>query len=333
MEPSSLWTMITKNVGCLANLRRDDARFREGHRYSVWHVVRIFLFLLWKRYSSNVFYEKLAREKGFRRLYGWPTRLISHSQFKKRRKTPAFLRALLELLRYSASRALREAGSQEVRILVMDLTRINSDPKRDPYGAWGYDSSGLFFGYKLGLITSQHGIVLGLTLIKANWTELRVNRKLIHMARETLEVAGDSFDVDFLLADAGFDGNPTYRACWTELHAWALCALRRRRNPHAARVQQVLQKAWKKTPDRCRAQLLWEIPQARQLFSKRVEIERVNGQLKDDPLRIHQLPRTPRPLRWLLSVCLGKIILFDSSLIVNAQRGVELRRIKHVLAS
>ena len=79
MEPSSLWTMISENLGRVASLRQEDACFQEGHRYSVWHVVRIFLFLLWKRYSSNVFYEKLDHEKSFRRRFGLPTRLISHS--------------------------------------------------------------------------------------------------------------------------------------------------------------------------------------------------------------------------------------------------------------
>jgi hypothetical protein len=179
--------MVSTQLAQVGALHRQDPEFREGYRYSVWHVVRLFLFLLWKGCSSNVLYQELSGSPGFRRRWRLPTRLISHSQFKKRRGTPTFLKALLELLRHSGARALRVAGLLESRVLVTDLTRLPSDAWRDPYGAWGFDSKGLFFGYKLGLITSEHGVLLGLTLMKANWTEFHVNGKLLRMARETLE--------------------------------------------------------------------------------------------------------------------------------------------------
>jgi hypothetical protein len=288
---------------------------------------------MWKQYSSNVFFQKLAQQKGFRRQYGLPTRLISHSQFKKRRKTAVFLRALLEFLRYSAARALREAGPGEVHIVAMDLTRIKSDPSRDPYGAWGFDSRGLFYGYKLGLITSEHGIVLGLTFMKANWTEFRVNRKLLNLAKDAIQLAGESFDVAYLVCDSGFDGETTYKAAQTELGAVALCPPRRKRNPKAKSASKTLCEAKRRTPYRYEAHLLLEDKAIRKIFHKRVEIERVNGQIKDDPLRIHEMPRIRRPVRLLLVQSLGKAILYNMCLIVNAQRNVQLRRIKYVLAA
>lgn len=333
MEPSSLWSMITKITARLGNLRAGDPRFDEGNVYTVWHVVRIHLFLLWKRISSNVFYGNLLTEKGFRRRYRLPTHLISHSQFKQRRKTLVFVRALLEFLRYSASRALQQSGPEEVRVLAMDLTGLRSDQYRDPYGAWGYSSDGGFFGYKLGLITTEHGIVLGMTLMKANWTELRVNRKLLRLARETLEMGGDSFEVHYVVCDSGFDGESTFEAARRELGAWALCPPRRRRNPKAQNARRIRRDAQRRSPHRFRAQLLLEMPQIREIFHKRVEIERINGQMKDDPLSMGQMPRCRRPLRLLLALCLGKAILYNCCLIVNAERGTELRRIKHVLAS
>lgn len=333
MEPSGLWFMVSTQLASLGQLLRDDPRFREGYRYSVWHIVRIYLFLLWKGYSSNVFYQKLSESVGFRRHWGLPTRLISHSQFKKRRGTIPFVRALLELLCHSGARALRLAGLWESKVVIMDLTRLPSDVRRDPYGAWGFDSKGFFFGYKLGLITSEHGVILGLTLMKGNWNEFRVNRKLLRMARETLEIAGEGFEVDVLLCDAGFDGESTYRGARKELEAWALCPPRRRRNPKAKGARVSLSRARSRTPYRYASQLLWRAPAMKRLFRKRVGIERVNGQLKDDPLRIDQMPRRRRTVWGLLALALGKAILYNTCLIVNAQCAVPIRRVKQVWAA
>lgn len=333
MEPSSLWAILSDIVTRLGNLHQNDPVFREGYRYTVWHVVRIHLFLLWRGFSSNLFYQNLSRRKGFRRHYGLPTRLISHSQFKKRRKSPIFLRALLEFLRYSGARALRLCGSQEVKVIAMDLTRIRSDPNADPYGAWGVDSRGFFYGYKLGLITSEHGVVLGLTLMKANWNEFRVNRKLLRMARETLTMAGESFHVDYLVCDSGFDGETTYEGSRKQLGAWTLCRPRRKRDPKATYAQDIVRAARKNTPYRFKAHLLWMSPLLRRIYHKRIGVERVNGQIKDDPLRIDHLPRIKRPIKLLLTQCLGKAILFNLCLIVNAQDHRNLRGIKWVLAS
>lgn len=333
MKPSDLWSMVSTQLAQVGALHRQDPEFREGYRYSVWHVVRLFLFLLWKGCSSNVLYQELSGSPGFRRRWRLPTRLISHSQFKKRRGTPTFLKALLELLRHSGARALRVAGLLESRVLVTDLTRLPSDAWRDPYGAWGFDSKGLFFGYKLGLITSEHGVLLGLTLMKANWTEFHVNGKLLRMARETLEVAGEAFTVDILLCDAGFDGESTYRGAREELGAWALCPPRRKRNPKARGAPQSLSRARYRTPYRYASQLLWQAPAMRALFRKRVGIERVNGQLKDEPLRIDQMPRRRRPLCKLLALAVGRAILYNTCLIVNAQAAVPMRKIKQVWAA
>jgi hypothetical protein len=338
MEPSGLWSMVSTQLSHLSSIRQGDPRFRDGYRYSVWHVLRIHLFLLWRGYSSNLFYQKLSRERDFRRRWGWPTRLISHAQFKKRRPglrgaRPVVLRALFELLRHSGARALRLAGRLESKVLIMDLTRLPSDRRRDPYGAWGVDSKGLFFGYKLGLLTSEHGVILGLTLMKANWTEFHVHRGLLRMARETLELAGEFFDVDVLLCDAGFDGEPTYRGARQELDAWALCPARRQRDPKAKGARESLSRAKYQTPYRYASQLLWEVPAMKRLYRKRVGIERVNGQLKDDPLRIDQMPRHRPPVASLLARALGKAILYNSCLIVNAQAAAPMRQVKQEWAA
>jgi len=330
MKPSGLWSMVSTQLARVASVCRRDPHFSEGYRYSVWHVVRVFLFLLWKGVSSNVFYDQLSHEPGFRRRWGLSTRLISHAQFKKRRGSPVFMRALFELLRHSGARALRLAGLLESRVVIMDLTRLPSNWRRDSYGAWGVDSKGSFFGYKLGLITSEHGVILGLTLMKANWTEFRVNRRLLRMAKETLQLAGESFEVDVLLCDAGFDGESTYRGAWEELGAWALCPPRRRRNPRAKWARHCLSHARCRTPYRYASQLLWQAPAMRKLFRKRVGIERVNGQLKDDPLRIDQMPRRRQTVWGLLALALGKAILYNTCLIINAQHATSIRRVKHV---
>src|SRR5262245_9253889 len=171
MGPAELWEILSDQLDNVARNRRSDPRFREGLQYSVWRVLRMWLATLLEATSVHHFYQKLAFDKSLRHRLRLSRGFISESQLNKRVKTHVFRRALGEFLSHSACQALRKLEDRPAKIVSMDLTRLESNP-RDPQADGGFDSRGYFVGYKLGLIISQEGVVLGMTLTKANKTEL-----------------------------------------------------------------------------------------------------------------------------------------------------------------
>ena len=332
MGPSELWAMLSELLAVVAHNRRGDPRFREGDDYSVWHVLKILLCCLVHGISLPTFYILRGRVRGYLARLGLPNRSISRSQLYKRLGSPVVVRALMELLRQSATRALRALGSEEVRILPMDLTNIETDQQRDPFGAWGYSSKGGFFGYKLGLIASSSGVVLGMTLMKANWTELRVNRKLLRMARETILTAFGDVEVDVIVADAGFDGERSYREAHQQLKAPLMCPRRRKRDPKAKRAQEILTNARRRSPFRERDQQLWENPDYVELYHRRTLIEQLNGQLKAI-LAIDHVPNRRRGVRRLAPLCLAKLVIYNCALNVNIKEGHPIRSVAPLLVA
>jgi len=331
MGPTELWVMLSELLQTVAHNRSSDEQFREDSKHSVWHVLKILLCCLVHGMSLPSFYERRNQERGFLKRLGLPNRTISRSQVYKRLRNPVVSRALLELLRQSASRALRQLGEQEVRIIPMDLTKIESEARRDPFGAWGFSSQGGFHGYKLGLIVSTSGVILGMTLMRANWTEFRVHRRLLKMARETILTAFGRLEVDLVVADAGFDGEPIYREAHRLLRAPLLCPVRRKRNPKAKRAREVLAQARRQSPCRERDQMLWKDPEVAQNYRHRTLIEQVNGQLKAS-LRIHHIPTRRRGVKRLTPICLAKLVIYNCALNVNIAKGMAPRRIARLLA-
>lgn len=332
MGSSELWRIISDSLVCATRNTRGRAEFGEGYEYSTWLLVKIYLISLLEGISSGIFFEKLRIDRSFRESYGLPTRLIKPSQYKKRLHHPDFLRALFELLRQSARRALRHNRSGQARIVAMDLTRVPSDPRRDDRGAWGWDSQGLFYGYKLGLITSEEGIVLGMTLMKANHVEGKVNVRLITQAPETLQLPEGAFEVSDLVCDSGFDGERTYRTSHQRLEAPVVCPPKRLRDASHPRAGEIERIAQQRSPHRYRDESLRETPEAKAAYRKRGEIERVNGQLKDAPFRIHEIPRCRRGVKKLLPLCLGKLIIFNFAVSVAIAKGRNPRAIRALVA-
>lgn len=328
MDSSELWNILSQALSQVARKHRLSQRKTCRASYSDWHVLNVLLWCTLMDVAPWVLHEKIRSPNGFRRKNGLPTRLISLSQYKKRVKRPGIQRALLMFLQWSGARALRALGSQEVRIVAMDLTRLESWRGRDSKAAWGKDSRGFFWGYKLGLITSQQGIILGLTLMKANWTEFNVNSRLIRMARETLDAAFGKVDVEYLVCDAGFDGEKTYQASHRELGAPALCPPRRRRRSRGKWAKYIHKYARERTPFRYRDHQLWETPEAREIFKKRTVIEQVNAQLKEAPFRIDEIPRRQRGVCRLLTRCLAKAVLFNLAAIASIAAGRSARQIR-----
>jgi hypothetical protein len=327
MDSSELWAILSHALVAVARKHQGDPADPSRGEYPVWHVLKVLLWCTVRDIAPWVLYERLEADPDFRRKHGLPTQLISLSQYKKRLKTPLLRRALLHFLQWSGARALRVLGHQEVRIVAMDLTRLESSRRRDTKASWGWDSRGGFWGYKLGLICSQQGAILGLTLMKANFTEYQVNTRLIRMARETIQTAFGAMPVDYLVCDAGFDGERTYRAAHQQLHAPALCPPKRRRSAKARRARAILRNAQRRTPFRFQDHQLWEKPEIRDMYRKRNVIEQVNGQLKRAPFRIDEIPPRQRGVHRLLLRCLSKAIYFNLAIIANIASGRRARQI------
>ena len=324
--------MISKCLRRISQKTLGNRRFKGRHQYSIWVVVRLFLLCQLEGISAGVLYERLGWDRTLRRRFQLPNRLISYSQYKKRVNTRAFTAALMELLSYSASRALRQVGKTETEVVITDLTSIQSNRWKDARGAWGVDSSGFFYGYKLGLITSANGIVLGMTLMKANWTELTVQHKLLRMARDVIQTSHGEVQVSYLLADSGFDGERTYRNARTMLKATALIPPRRVRNPKIRHARSSLCRAKNKTPHRFEAQEHWKDPASKLIARRRSEIERVNAQLKSSPFRIQEIPKRSKGVLRLARHVLAKLLIYNFALNVNASRSAPLRGIRGLVA-
>lgn len=332
MVPAELRQSLSESLRAVVRRHRGDANCLPPRaRYSVWHVLHVFLICVQEGVCPGVLYERLKLLRGYRRALGLPNRLISLSQLKKRIKTLMFQKALLEMLKESARRVLRQLGEEEVRVVAMDLTRLETDEYRDPKGAWGKDSRGFFWGYKLGLIMSQSGVVLGMTLTKAKWGEFNVNRSLLRMAGEVVQSAFGELNVEYLLCDSGFDGEPTYKSAH-DMGARVICPPRRKRNPKAKTARNVVFNARSKTPHREMDLPLWKDPQARMLFSKRSGAERLNRQLKDTGIRIHEIPPRWRGVRKLGVLCLAKLITYNVTLNANLKLGLPIRGLKLLAA-
>jgi len=331
MDSSELWGILSHALAAVARKHQSDPAYPSRWQYPVWHVLKVLLWCTIRDIAPWVLYERLGTDADFRRKHGLPTQLISLSQYKKRLKEPLVRLALIHFLQWTGARALRALGPQEVRIVAMDLTRLESS-RRDLKADWGWDSRGGFWGYKLGLICSQQGVILGLTLMKANFTEYHVNTRLIRMARETIQTAFGALPVDYLVCDAGFDGERTYKAAHRQLEASALCPPKRLRSSKAKRAKQILRHAQRRTPFRYLDHQLWEGAEAKEIYLKRTVIEQVNGQLKEAPFRIDEIPRRQRGVHRLLLRCLAKAIYFNLAIIANIALGRNTRQIRGLAA-
>lgn len=333
MGPAELRKSLSKTVRAVSRRHQGNPAWHPPRvQYPIWHVLEVFLTCVLEGVCPGILYERLKVLRGYRKSLGLPNRLISLSQLKKRTRTLMFQKALLELLKQSACRVLRKLGKQEVRVIAMDLTRLESDDRRDKKGDWGKDSRGFFWGYKLGLIMSQSGVVLGLTLTKAKWGEFNANRSLLKMARDVVQTSFGELSVDYLLCDSGFDGESTYQFAHQKLGARVICPPRRKRNPRAKTARNVVYNARSKTPHREADRPLWEEPETRDLFKKRSGAERLNAQLKDTGIRIHEIPPRWRGVKKLGLLCMSKLIVYNLILYANHALGRPIRGLKLLAA-
>jgi len=307
---------------------------RRNERYGIWGIVKIYLLCVAWGWSVSVFYKKLKNEGKLVRQRGkLSTRLPSQAQFYRRVKEPQFIKALLECLSLSAVRLLERIESEGVRVIIMDLTRLEVDRQYDRNAAWGHDSKGSFYGYKLGLIISGSGIILGCVLVKANKVEGNVSLKLLKLAKGVIQTAFGAVVVDYVIADSGFDSEKNYRAAEKDLRGIMICKANKRSKKE--QVKSAYHRRYaerKKYPYRTKALKFSQSQTGKRLCFKRVTIEQVNGQIKDEPFRIEDLPYYVRGYRKVFVWSIGKLIYYNLMAYKNVMMGRNIRKIKEIAA-
>ena len=192
-------------------------------------IVKVYLACTWMGWTRNLLYEKLRMDGGkLLRLLQLPNRVPSYSQLNKRIRSRQFERALMGILRGGAGRILRRMGREELRTTMMDLTNIPTTG-REQDAPRGTDGKVWFWGYKLGLLTSQSGVVLGVALIKANRVERHATHRLLRTAQTTVQEVFGKIPIKYLLCDAGFAGEKTYEQAHRILKCRVLSPPRRQR--------------------------------------------------------------------------------------------------------
>jgi hypothetical protein len=300
--------------------------------YSIWLILKIHLAIHWQGWTRNLFYEKLRLDgRTLRRELRLPNRLPSYSQLKKRMRRPAFEQALRAVLRLSGQEVLRRMGSEETDSALMDLTNVPST-RTDRRAAWGTDGKAWFRGYKLGIVTSRSGVVLGAAAVTANLGERHVTARLVRAARLALQDLKPRRKVKYLLADAGFAGEATYRQAHRYLHCRVLSPPRRKALPRKKKRSHRLEMMRLRSPHRYRDWGFWQTPTARRLYRQRTQIERRLSQLTDDPFEVDGRPRgtvgVPAVLRWAEA----KLILWNVAVNDNIRSGRADWRLKPYVA-
>jgi hypothetical protein len=138
--------------------------------------------------------------------------------------------------------------------------------------------------------------------------------------------------VKYLLADAGFAGEATYRQAHRYLHCRVLSPPRRKALPRKKKRSHRLEMMRLRSPHRYRDWGFWQTPTARRLYRQRTQIERRLSQLTDDPFEVDGRPRgtvgVPAVLRWAEA----KLILWNVAVNDNIRSGRADWRLKPYVA-
>lgn len=299
-----------------------------GQTYSLALIAKLFLAISWSGWSIHIFFQKLALEgPALRRRLRLPKKLPSYSQFQKRLKDPSLTKFLQTLLQHSARDTLKRLGPDETRVLMMDLTNVPST-RTDSKAHRGFDGTDWFWGYKLGIITSQSGIVLGAWVVNGNYTETRCRTPLIRQAHQTLR----GFSVRFLVCDCGFNGHQTYRIAHELLHCRVLMPSRRKIQRKRKGPNHWLYEMRRRSPHRFRDYQFWKTPLAKKIYNSRKDIERRLSQLTDDPFNVDRRPRNTIGSRTVLRYEFSKLILWNQALNENILNHRKMRKVKLYVA-
>jgi len=148
---------------------------RRAFRYDHGLILKLLILQAASNWSLRTLDRKLRalRNTLYRRLVGVRRSELPHwTTVARRCRSFLFLLYLQRVLRRLSKEAILRCPG-DLRLIVLDLTDLPTDPRFDPDGRWGHvKKEEAFFGWKLHLVVDRCGITLGayLTpLIKGKW--------------------------------------------------------------------------------------------------------------------------------------------------------------------
>jgi len=233
-------------------------------------------------------------------------------------QTEAFLRRVLWYLR----KRLILRPMSDLKMLIMDLTGIPTNPRYDPYAKWGHvKKQEAFYGYKLHILLNHKGVILQAFVTTANKTETFRSLSMLAGIGRMFQLAISQGCLEYVLADSGYDAEANYKMVSDGLLGLMLC----KENPRNKKTD--------KPPGgeyRSIALRFSNTKKGKRLYGRRHVVEQVIGQLKE----LFELEHIPYWVRGLKSVRLWlmwRIVVFTTAQYLNLLRHRPLRHVKSLV--
>lgn len=157
------------------------------------------------------------------------------------------------------------------KAVIIDSTELEADPRKDKGGAWGHNSKGKFYGYKLHLISTENSIPIG---FKVSIGSVHDVKMFIPLFRDSLSILRRLKTVEYLIGDAAYDSIEAMEEAIGERLMPVIKLNRRRGRPRGVRegIGKFL-----------------ETEEGQRVFGLRGAIERANSFLKEG-MRIDDFP-------------------------------------------
>jgi hypothetical protein len=290
-----LWNKLYREIRRLGKSLPVSARTGRPRVYGTEEVLAVWAFASLMDWPISVAQRRLVRGATgwwLRRHWRWRTRIPSVATLTRRAKCPDFRWVLQRLLR----RLRRRLGDRPTTHLVMDSTFLLTGPySRDADSRWACHGGKWFRGYALHAIVDQTGILWAWRVTSASVQEMKAAR---HLVRQV--AAADGTDVQWLIADSGYDSEPLHQLVRRRLDAQLVAPL----NLRGAKTDRWRQRQ----PGRKACDRVLNSPQGLGLVRQRSVIERWNSWFKGTsnvgmlPYHVRRLPRVRRWINLKLAV-------------------------------
>lgn len=262
-----LWTRLYREIRRAGKVLTFSARTGRPRVYGTDEVLAAWAFAALMDWPISVAQRRLQRGAAgwwLRRHWRWRSRIPSVATLTRRAKAPDF-RALLRLVLRRLRRWFKCAGPSRV---VMDSTfLLTGSYSRDRDSRWSCHGGKWFRGYALHAICDAYGRLWAWHVTSANVQEMKVARRLVRQI-----AAGGGTDVQWVIADSGYDSEPLHQLIRRRLGARLVAPL----NLRGAKTD-----AWRsRQPGRDASNRLLATSQGQSLLNKRSVIERWNSWFK-----------------------------------------------------
>lgn len=250
-------------------------RHQRGFRYDHGLILKLLILQAASGWSLRTLDHKLwaLRNTLYRRLVGVRRSELPHwTTIARRSRSLPFLLYLQRVLRRLSKEAiLRRPG--DLRLIVIDLTDLPTDPRRDSGGRWGHViTEEAFFGWKLHLVVNRRGIILGAYLTTAEKGETACVTTLLLRLWWLLPKRWRRGLIKEIVADAGYDAEKVYKLIHNLLGALAAIDFNPRRGGEGEPQGRERRRGWRYLQSR----------EGQRALKKRQVIERTNRTLKED---------------------------------------------------